>query len=74
MESFDDWPARCPAKPIELARAGFYYAGYADGILDCVRCFYCNVGLCMWERGDVPIGEHFRASPDCKFIHGMTSV
>ena len=66
--TFEDWPRRCPVKPLELARAGLYYVGYLDGILDCVRCFWCDFGFCMWEEGDTAKDEHLKHNPNCEFI------
>lgn len=68
LMSFQDWPKRSPMLPLDLARAGFFYAGYFDGILDCCKCFHCGQGVCMWETGDSAMGEHMRLSPKCPFI------
>lgn len=71
LRTFDDWPKQSPAKPKALAGAGFFYHGYADGILDCTVCFYCNQGVCLWERGDAPVQEHKRLNPSCPFIMSL---
>lgn len=42
--------------------------GSFEGITDSVKCFYCDAGLCLWEKGDVPWTEHRRVSPKCLFV------
>ncbi|KAK3109120.1 hypothetical protein FSP39_023454 [Pinctada imbricata] len=53
-----------PQKPTELARAGFFYAGYGDF----VRCFFCAGGLRDWEPHDDPWVEHAHWFPKCVFL------
>ncbi|GFR63587.1 baculoviral IAP repeat-containing protein 7 [Elysia marginata] len=48
----------------DLAKGGFFYAGYGD----CVRCFYCGVGLKRWGQNDDMYAEHQRLRPDCHFL------
>ncbi|RUS74063.1 hypothetical protein EGW08_018170 [Elysia chlorotica] len=48
----------------ELAKGGFFYAGYGD----CVRCFYCGVGLKRWAAQDDIYVEHERLRPHCHFL------
>lgn len=48
----------------ELAKGGFFYAGYED----CVRCFYCGVGVKRWAPGDDIYLEHQRLRPNCHFL------
>ena len=64
MESFTNWPSNLNQKPIDLAKAGFYYFG----IKDMVKCFFCNVGICNWDPIEEPIIEHARWFPRCPFI------
>ena len=71
FKSFADFPIRCPKTPSELARAGFYYHGNFEGLLDCVKCFWCDLGLCLWEEGDEPAVEHRRYSPTCTFARAI---
>lgn len=71
LKTFADWPRLCPAKPTVLAAASFFYCGFAEGILDCVRCFYCDQGVCFWQYGDDPIYEHTRYNSDCPFIKSI---
>ncbi|XP_070191298.1 baculoviral IAP repeat-containing protein 3-like isoform X3 [Littorina saxatilis] len=48
----------------ELITLGFFYAGYAD----CVRCFFCGIGLKSWEPGDIPAEVHARWRPTCEYL------
>lgn len=65
LRSFEFW--HWPVKfisPIDLAKAGFYFKGYGDS----VRCAFCGIVLCRWERGDVPLAEHAKHNPKCIFL------
>ncbi|KAM8909303.1 E3 ubiquitin-protein ligase XIAP isoform 1-T2 [Spinachia spinachia] len=53
---------RVPAE--RLARAGFYFTGYADR----VRCFSCEKTVENWCRGDTPVERHKEVSPSCIFL------
>ncbi|XP_061188566.1 uncharacterized protein LOC133196722 [Saccostrea echinata] len=64
MATFHNWPSHLRQCPMDMVDAGFYYTGRND----CVRCPYCNIGLYKWESSDIPLEEHARHSPDCKFI------
>lgn len=33
-----------------------------------MKCFHCDAGLCLWERGDEPWTEHRRVAPTCLFV------
>lgn len=50
ISSYSDWPATMTQTPVEMALAGFFYAGYGDY----TRCFCCGGGLRNWEAGDDP--------------------
>lgn len=50
--------------PREMARAGYFYAGYGDY----ARCFFCGGGLRNWDRSDDPWTEHARWFPRCAFL------
>ena len=71
LDSFVDWPKRCPKQPRELAAAGFFQDGYSEGLFDCVKCFYCDQGICLWERCDNPFQEHKKHNPYCDFIRSL---
>ncbi|BFZ25247.1 hypothetical protein BsWGS_28286 [Bradybaena similaris] len=62
-KSFTVWNPRHSHKPDDLAAAGFFYAGYSD----CVRCFYCGLGLKFWRPEDIPAYQHARYRPHCQF-------
>lgn len=66
LSTFTHWPHSATGMfPAQyMADLGFYYAGYAD----CVRCFYCGVGLKSWEPQDDPLTEHIRWRPECRFL------
>nr|XP_006812129.1 PREDICTED: baculoviral IAP repeat-containing protein 2-like [Saccoglossus kowalevskii] len=67
LKSFNNFPQNSPMKPEELARAGFYYLGYADT----VQCFICNGMLNNWRDGDIAMVEHRDHFPMCHFILGV---
>ncbi|KAK6177374.1 hypothetical protein SNE40_015487 [Patella caerulea] len=52
---------------LALAKAGFYYQGPGD----IVHCFCCHIELKNWERHDIPLGEHYKWSPDCLFLYTL---
>ncbi|PVD28772.1 hypothetical protein C0Q70_11367 [Pomacea canaliculata] len=64
LDTFRTWPPSHFFSPQELVPLGFFYAGYAD----CIRCFYCGVGLKSWEPADDVTQEHIRWRPSCGFI------
>lgn len=69
LQSFKDWPKHHVApQPLDMAAAGFYYLGVGDQ----VRCFYCQVGVKNWEKGDSAIGEHQKWSPICPYLKYVT--
>ncbi|XP_059154667.1 putative inhibitor of apoptosis [Physella acuta] len=68
LESFRQWPADHIHSPASLARSGFYYAGYSD----CVRCFYCGLGLKSWKPGDDIVDQHQKFRPSCHFLLRQT--
>ncbi|XP_054278472.1 baculoviral IAP repeat-containing protein 3-like [Macrosteles quadrilineatus] len=49
---------------IELAEAGFFYAGKKDQTI----CFYCGGGLHHWQDIDDPWEEHAKWFPKCPFV------
>lgn len=50
--------------PEEMAEAGLYYLGKQDR----VRCMFCSKEFDYWQRGDEPLVEHRRKSPQCPFF------
>ncbi|KAH9504942.1 hypothetical protein Btru_061120 [Bulinus truncatus] len=67
MTSFVNWPASHDQSSTELVNAGFFYAGYSD----CVRCFYCGLGLRSWKPGDDIYVEHERYRPTCSYLQTL---
>ena len=66
LRSFrNDWPNPHVA-PADIAIAGLYYTGVGDRC----KCAYCGGVLGHWDRGDIPIRDHFRHFPSCKYMDG----
>lgn len=63
LKSFDDWPLPWLSK-VELAMSGLYYLGDEDR----TKCYFCQVEIGRWERGDEPVAEHLRWSPNCPLL------
>ncbi|KAL8575553.1 hypothetical protein ACOMHN_059617 [Nucella lapillus] len=56
------------APPLDdVILSGMFYAGYAD----CVRCFYCGVGLKHWVVSDDVWDEHVRWRPECGYLRAV---
>lgn len=53
-----------PANSCQLAKAGFFYYPSQDSP-DNVACFLCRKNIDGWEKGDDPLVEHLKHSPDC---------
>ncbi|KAL8606788.1 hypothetical protein ACOMHN_049617 [Nucella lapillus] len=64
QNTFHNWPLNQHFPPNDLVMQGFYYAGYAD----CIRCFYCGVGLKSWAANDDVMTEHIRWRPSCGYL------
>ena len=64
LKTFTGYPQQSPVTPSVLAKAGFFYTGTGD----CVRCFFCDMGLRHWEAGDEPWEEHARWYPRCDYV------
>lgn len=60
-QTFKNWPGS--QDPNELSLAGFFYL--QDG--DEVQCHHCGIRIHQWESDEVPIAEHVRWSPDCRY-------
>ncbi|XP_076439210.1 baculoviral IAP repeat-containing protein 3-like [Babylonia areolata] len=54
---------RCPPL-MEIVNSGMYYAGYED----CVRCFYCGLGLKRWEPEDDVWEAHATWRGECEYL------
>lgn len=62
-QTYGAWSRDHPKRPEHLSKAGFFYAGYGD----CVRCFYCGLGLKFWKPEDIPEYQHARFRPNCVY-------
>nr|KAG5685499.1 hypothetical protein BaRGS_009412 [Batillaria attramentaria] len=65
--SFQHWDERRAPPLNQVILSGMFYAGYAD----CVRCFYCGVGLKHWEVTDEVWVEHVRWRPSCGYLRAV---
>ncbi|XP_014670102.1 PREDICTED: inhibitor of apoptosis protein-like [Priapulus caudatus] len=68
LRTFARWSVSF-VRPEQLARAGFYYTGSGDR----VKCIFCSGRLQGWERNDVPIEEHTKHFPHCRFVSGAST-
>ena len=59
-----DWPPETPVTIQGLARAGFYCLRSGDR----VKCHSCGGILHAWVAGDIPIDEHRKHFPQCRFV------
>ncbi|XP_014600575.1 PREDICTED: death-associated inhibitor of apoptosis 1-like isoform X2 [Polistes canadensis] len=66
LQTFEDWPVNF-IDPKDLAAAGFYYLHTEDK----VKCFECKIEVYNWEEGDVPMRDHKRHSPICRFVRNI---
>ncbi|XP_019365661.1 PREDICTED: baculoviral IAP repeat-containing protein 7 isoform X1 [Gavialis gangeticus] len=66
LRTFQHWPDSSPVSAPDLAKAGFFFLGPGDR----VQCFCCGGILRRWEAGDVPMLEHLKFFPSCRFACG----
>ncbi|XP_006021703.1 baculoviral IAP repeat-containing protein 7 isoform X2 [Alligator sinensis] len=66
LRTFQHWPDSNPVSAPDLAKAGFFFLGPGDR----VQCFCCGGILRSWEAGDVPMLEHLKFFPSCRFACG----
>lgn len=64
LNSFKHWSKQIKQRPLELALSGFYSCSYGDF----VHCFYCGIVIHQWDIWDDINFEHYRHSPNCKFL------
>ena len=69
LDTFTTWN-NANQNPTEIAEAGFFSCSDDDR----VRCFFCNGGLCNWERTDVPWYEHRKWFGNCKFLKNCMAI
>ena len=53
----------------ELAEAGLFWTPRVSEITDLVVCFYCSKSMCVWLDDDIPIYEHAKWYPNCKYVN-----
>lgn len=63
LKSFESFPDFL-VNPSRMAAAGLYYTGNGDR----VRCFECKVEIYQWLEGNVPMYDHRRWRPQCRFV------
>nr|XP_053656418.1 baculoviral IAP repeat-containing protein 3-like [Cherax quadricarinatus] len=68
LESFLNWPLDY-IKQSDLANNGFYYVNFEDR----VYCEFCTHGIYYFDPGDIPIQEHKKHSPNCRFLNGYVT-
>ncbi|KAK3585125.1 hypothetical protein CHS0354_034255 [Potamilus streckersoni] len=47
-----------------FAHLGFFYKGQSDRVC----CYECGITLSNWRKGDDPLLEHIRYSPECRHL------
>jgi hypothetical protein len=70
IASFENWPSESCARPLPLARAGFFYSNISDEVI----CFSCGLRVSNWEPRQDPMSIHRRMAPHCKFINGNAAA
>ncbi|XP_071090081.1 baculoviral IAP repeat-containing protein 2-like [Haliotis cracherodii] len=65
LMTYTNWPSSFQ-DPAKLAEVGLFYTGR----LDRVKCAFCLGVLKEWQLGDVPLTEHQRHFPYCRFLKG----
>ncbi|XP_046580161.1 baculoviral IAP repeat-containing protein 2-like [Haliotis rubra] len=65
LMTYANWPSSSQ-DPAKLAEVGLFYTGR----LDRVKCAFCLGVLKEWQPGDIPLAEHRRHFPYCRFIRG----
>ncbi|KAK7107241.1 hypothetical protein V1264_015192 [Littorina saxatilis] len=66
-QTFIQWDNSQAPHLNQVILSGMFYAGYAD----CVRCFYCGVGLRRWWTTDDVWTEHVRWKPGCRYLRAI---
>ena len=64
LETFKTFPLSSKARPIHLAKCGFFYTGRGYN----VECFSCGVRHNDWTETDKVFEVHRRISPSCRFM------
>ncbi|KAH9504928.1 hypothetical protein Btru_061084 [Bulinus truncatus] len=69
LESCATWSFSHIHRPEILSLTGFFYSGYSD----CIRCFYCGLGLKSWKPGDDIFKEHEKYRPSCAYLKHLVN-
>ena len=64
LETYKTFPLSSKARPIHLAKCGFFYTGRGYN----VECFSCGVRHNDWTETDKVFEVHRRISPSCRFM------
>ena len=59
----DKWAKDEIVSPVDLVRAGLFYCGPGNR----VKCAFCGGIMYNWVTGDIPLKEHLKHFPFCKF-------
>ena len=49
--------------PVDLVKAGLFYCGPGNR----VKCAFCGGIMYNWVTGDIPLKQHLKHFPFCKF-------
>lgn len=53
-----------------LAKSGLHFTGVSD----CAKCAFCGIKLHSWGNKDNPVIEHYKYSPNCRFLSDPSST
>lgn len=67
LRSYKDWPAGTGVSPEALSVAGLFYSSQGDRTF----CFQCGGMLEGWCCSDIPLNEHVKWYPSCKFVSSI---
>ena len=63
------WPYENNLSGIKMAQAGLFYVDDRDR----VQCVFCRGSLWRWQADEIPMLEHARLFPFCRFVRGLNS-
>lgn len=69
LSFINNWPHTFLDK-YELATCGFYFLGEPD----LVKCFFCDIEIALWDRGDDPARDHLKWSKRCPLINNLRTI
>ncbi|KAH9500236.1 hypothetical protein Btru_077545 [Bulinus truncatus] len=70
LQTFKSWAGVRGASAREFAQAGFIFIGAPDR----VQCVFCHGILRNWNDNDLPLEEHRKHFPQCKFVKDFLSA